>query len=419
MPAVVHLPVELLSHIVSYLGDNRDTLRALCLSNHLLHAVSYPLLFAVRDFRGLGAPYLAPLLRYLCEIRISWKADMHGGRDAQVLSRFLAPYLSAEGTPRLQKLTIRGLSTDGMTYLNTLGDIFGTFGSLTSLHLNETYHRNMRDVQLFICALPHLTHLHVNAVTWTSPEFNTCDGEEDCDLFTRPALKHLRISPVYPSCMLPLIVWLARTPSARSLQTFDIPRQARVGPDALPQFGSSVRHVLVPLSGIQPGKTMQSYVSLSSLTLYVRVDDFLTRNYERLPDVIKALPSPAELRELEIHVPYEAVINFVGILGAFSRLDDLLFCPIDPTTTDSESRVEQGHSCTTPRFDSLFELRVVLLSVSTPDPKEREGTDWATQLRMPRAAALGRLSVRFGHDERCVCIRERSFFACRYRERPI
>ncbi|KAH9855592.1 hypothetical protein C2E23DRAFT_723862 [Lenzites betulinus] len=404
MPAIVRLPLELLSHIVSYLGDDHDALRALCLSNQVLHAVSFPLLFSVRGFRRLGAPYLKPLLRHLSELRIAWKPDMHGGRDAEVLARFLAPYLSVEEIPRLQKVTIRGINVDGMSYLNTIGNTLKTLTSLTSLHLNETYHKNLRDVQLLIHALPHLTHLYMNAVTWTNPEFNTCG--EDCDLLGRPELKYLCVSPVYPSCTLPVLDWLARTPSARSLRTLDVPMQARIGPEALARFGPSVYHVLVPLSGLQPGKSMQNYVSLTKLTLYVRIDDVFTRNYERLPDLIAALPSPSKLRELEMHVPHEAAVKRARFLDPFSRLDDILFCHTDSATTELKPSVamEPDSPCTPRRFDAFVALRVVLLTVRMPDPEEREATDWAVRLHMPRAATLGRLSVQFQQDARYALV---------------
>ncbi|KAJ8494777.1 hypothetical protein ONZ51_g2123 [Trametes cubensis] len=216
MVAQVHVPIELLAHIVTYIGGDNATLRNLCLSSRALHAVSYPLLFSARDFRALGCNHLAPFLPCVHEIRISWKPDMHRNGDAGVLAKSLTPHLSAETTPRLQKLVIRGISADGMTYLNTLGDAFKSFTSLTALHLNETGHRNMRDVQVLISALPRLQHLFLNALTWISPEYNECpDGESE--FLERPALKSLRVSPVYPSCMIPLLVWLGRTPSARDL----------------------------------------------------------------------------------------------------------------------------------------------------------------------------------------------------------
>lgn len=249
MPVTARLPVELLAHITSYLGDDRTTLRSLCVSSHALHAVSYPILFSVRDFRALGTPYLKPFLVYLSELRIGWRPDMHGAKDASVLARFLAPYLSAEATPRLRKLTIRGIGADGMVYLNTLGDTLKDFSMLTTLHLNETYHRNMRDVQLLVNALPHLAHLHLNAITWANAEFNDCG--DDCEFLARPALKTLRVSPVYPNCMLPLLAWLAHTPTARTLRTLDVPFTARIGPDALSHFGPSVQHLSVPLRGLQ------------------------------------------------------------------------------------------------------------------------------------------------------------------------
>ncbi|KAI0634921.1 hypothetical protein C8Q77DRAFT_1072292 [Trametes polyzona] len=393
-----HVPVELLAHIVSFLGDDRIALRNVCLSTRALHAVSFRLLFGVRDFRALGAPYLEPFLRFLHELRISWKPDMHGGKDGQVFSRLLTPYLSSSAVPCLQKLTIRGISTDGMTFLNGLHDSFKAFDALTTLDLNETCHRNMRDVQILLCAFPRLAHLRLNAMTWTSPEFNECDDEPE--LFERPALKSLRVSPIYPACMLPLLRWLARTPSARTLSTLDVPIHARIGPDALPHFGPSVRQLSVPLRGLTPNESLTGYVTLASLTLYVRIDDLLMRSYERLPDIIETLPTPAALHELEIHIPYEAAVTLVGPLDALKRVDDILFgagprrIPVD--TKDAPRSTAHATS----RFNVFTEVRVVLLSTTAPSEETRADAAWATRLHMPRAGALGRLSVRFGRDDR-------------------
>lgn len=155
---------------------------------------------------------------------------------------------------------------------------------------------------------------------------------------------------------------------------------------------------------------MKDYTALTSLTLFVRVDDILMRSYERLPEVIATLPAPALLRELEIHVPYEAATVISGPLDCLARVDDILFGAgpaetIAKFNTDAASNGSQ----TAQRFEALAQLCVVLLTNTPLSKAKRAETDWGARLHMPRAAALGRLEVRFGRDERYVlaCVRLR------------
>ncbi|KAH9902738.1 hypothetical protein C8Q73DRAFT_671552 [Cubamyces lactineus] len=404
MVAQVHVPIELLAHIVNYLGGDNATLRNLCLSSRAFHAVSYPLLFSARDFRALGCGYLAPFLPCVHEIRISWKPDMHRNGDAGVLARSLGPHLSAETTPRLQKLVIRGIGADGMAYLNTLVDAFKGFTSLTALHLNETGHRNMRDVQVLISALPRLQHLSLNALTWISPEHNKCpDGESE--FLERPALKSLRVSPVYPSCMVPLLVWLGRTPSARTLETLEVPPSARIGPDAVPHFGPSVRHLSVPIRGLRPS-ALAKYTCLESLELYVGVDDFMMRQCARLPDLLAALPRPGALRALTLYLPFETAFSLPGSLDVFERVDDVLFghriqydgsSGVPAPAAPSSGAAGENDELQGP-FDALDEVKVVFQHTRALEERDRAEADWCQRLHMRKAGELGKMSVRFEWD---------------------
>ncbi|KAI0370962.1 hypothetical protein BV20DRAFT_943033 [Pilatotrama ljubarskyi] len=403
MPNPVRLPFELLAHIVSYLDHDHAALRNLCLASHALHAVSYPLLFAARDFRTLDRPYLQPFLPFLSELRISWKRDMHPDREVQVLTKHLAPHLSPHRTPRLRALAIRGISSDGMAYLNTLGGALKAFTALTTLSLQCTYHRDLSSVQTLLCALPHLAHLYLDTVSWVSPgsyESDRCadPASSAAEPLAGPALKSLRLSLVYPSCMLPLVAWLARTPTARSLQTLHVPAQARMGPDVLRHFGASVRGLCVPLRGLEPS-SLKNYTSLASLTLYVGVD-VLTWQYGELPELLENLPCRASLQRLEIHVPYEAVTTLGSTLDVLARVDEVLFgkCPCghNPSKTDSADPEPE----TRPGFPALAELRLVLLTSGDPDEQERADTEWGVRLHMRRADSVGRLVVRFGRGER-------------------
>ncbi|KAI0326955.1 hypothetical protein GY45DRAFT_1328311 [Cubamyces sp. BRFM 1775] len=404
MAVKVHVPIELLAHIVTYLGGDNATLRNLCLSSRALHAVSFPLLFSARDFRALGCDYLAPFLPYVHELRVSWKPDMHRNGDAEVLAKSLGPHLSPEATPRLQKLVIRGISADGMAYLNTLGDAFKGFSSLTALHLNETGHRNMRDVQVLISALPRLEHLFLNALTWISPEYNECPDGESAFL-ERPALKSLRVSPVYPSCMIPLLVWLGRTPSARTLQTLEVPSSARIGPDAVPHFGPSVHHLCTPIRGLRP-TSLDKYTCLESLELHVGIDDFMMRQYARLPDILVALPNPAALRALTLYVPFEAVFSFPGALDVFARVDDILSSHRVQLDGSSAVPTSGQPSIGTPGqvgeskggFDALDEVNIVLQHTRALEERDRAEADWCQRLNMPKTGELRKMSVRFEWD---------------------
>ncbi|OSC98262.1 hypothetical protein PYCCODRAFT_1427927 [Trametes coccinea BRFM310] len=397
-------PFELLAHIVGYIGDDNDALRNLCLSSRALHAISYPLLFALRDFRALQYAHLKPFLPYVRELRISWKPDMQRDRDAEVLARSLQPYLSSEATPRLQKLIIRGISADGMAYLNTLSPALNSFASLTSLLLNETYHRDMRDVQVLITSLPHLAHLSLNALTWISPDFNECPDSESTEFLDRPALRSLRVSPVYPSCMLPLLTWLARTPTACTLQTLEVPATARIGPDALSHFGQSVRHLSVPMRGLRP-TLFEKYTSLESLDVYVGIDDFLTQQYARLPEVVEVLPCRGTLRNLTIHIPHEATVTVGGPSDVFGRLDDILFGPAKAVNDEATP----GHEESPPfSFAMLREFKIVFQTAGMAKMQDREDTDWCERLQMWRASELGKLAIAFERDETMAYA-----FACR------
>lgn len=132
----------------------------------------------------------------------------------------------------------------------------------------------------------------------------------------------------------------------------------------------------------------------------MRIDDILMRSYERLPEVIATLPAPALLRELDIHIPYEAA---TVISGPLDSLDDILF-GAGPAETIAKFNTDDSASDAraTQRFDALTQLRVVLLTSCPLSKAECAETDWGARLHMPRAAALGRLEVRFGRDERCV-----------------
>ncbi|KAI9061093.1 hypothetical protein FKP32DRAFT_1655045 [Trametes sanguinea] len=397
--AKVCFPFELLAHIVGYIGDDNAALRNLCLSSRALHAISYPLLFAVRDFRALGYAHLKPFLPYVRELRISWKPDMHRDRDAQVLARALEPHLSSEVTPRLQKLVIRGISADGMAYFNTLSKALHSFACLTSLLLNETHHRNMRDVQVLLTSLPRLAHLSLNALTWISAEYNECADSESAEFLDRPALKSLRVSPVYPSCMLPLLVWLARTPTARTLQTLEVPPAARIGPDVLSHFGQSVRHLSVPMRGLRPA-LFEKYTALESLDVFVGIDDFLTRQYARLPEVVEALSCRETLRNLTIHVPHDATVTVGGSSDVFSRMDDILFGPVNRMDDDATAGEETSPASSS--FVMLREFKLVFQTAGAVKAQDREDVDWTQRLQMRRASERGKLSIRFERDETSV-----------------
>lgn len=149
---------------------------------------------------------------------------------------------------------------------------------------------------------------------------------------------------------------------------------------------------------------MKDYTALTSLTLFVRVDDILMRSYERLPEVIATLPAPALLRELEIHVPYEAATVISGPLDCLARVDDILF---GAGPAETIAKFNTGGARETQRFEALAQLCVVLLTSIPLSKAKRAETDWGARLHMPRAAALGRLEVRFGRDERYVLARVR------------
>lgn len=133
----------------------------------------------------------------------------------------------------------------------------------------------------------------------------------------------------------------------------------------------------------------------------MRIDDILMRSYERLPEVIATLPAPALLRELEIHIPYEAA---TVIFGPLDSVDDILFGtgPAEVIAKFHTTDDATDGAPSTQRFDALTQLRVVLLTSCPLSQAECAETDWGARLHMPRAAALGRLEVRFGRDERCV-----------------
>ncbi len=157
---------------------------------------------------------------------------------------------------------------------------------------------------------------------------------------------------------------------------------------------------------------MKGYTALTSLTLVLRIDDILTRSYGRLPEVVATLPAPALLRELEIHIPYEAATVITGPLDSLACVDDILFGagPAETIAKFETTDDKTDTARTTQRFDALGQLRVVLLTSSPLSEAERAETDWGARLHMPRAAALGRLEVRFGRDERYVLARVRSGF---------
>lgn len=148
---------------------------------------------------------------------------------------------------------------------------------------------------------------------------------------------------------------------------------------------------------------MRDYTALTSFTLFVRIDDILVRNYERLPEVIATLPAPALLRELEIHIPYEAATVTPGPLDCLEHVDDILFgAGLAETVAKFNTDDTTGAARETQRFDALAQLRVVLLTSGPLSETERTKTDWGARLHLPRAAARGRLEVRFGRDQRYV-----------------
>ncbi|KAI0640362.1 hypothetical protein C8Q79DRAFT_1015307 [Trametes meyenii] len=180
MPHLVRLPIKLFTQILAFLRNDRPTLRSLSLSTRTLHALTYPLLFTVRDFRALSHTHLRPFLIHLSELRVFWRPDMYGDRDAHVFASYLAPHLSTKSIPRLHTLALHGIGTDGMAYLNTLAPTPSAFSALTTLSLTSTYHRHMHDVQSLLSptTLPHLAHLHLHAVTWFMPDHNDCDRDD-------------------------------------------------------------------------------------------------------------------------------------------------------------------------------------------------------------------------------------------------
>ncbi|KAI0350956.1 hypothetical protein OH77DRAFT_987023 [Trametes cingulata] len=366
-------------------------------------------------------------------------------REVAILSQYLAPHLSPEKTPRLRALMVRGMSSEGTTFLNTLGDTLKGFASLTTLSLLCTCHRSMRDVQQLVCALPRLTHLYLDTVSWFSPAYDGC-GDSSEGPAEGPALKYLRVSAVYPACMLPFLAWLSRTPTARSLWSLEIPSEARMGPEVLKHFGASVRHLYVPLRGLQPGSSLNEYTSLTSLTLYVGIDD-LTWKYNELPELLETLPAPsrASLSRLELHVPYQVVSNGGAVLDVLARVDAVVFgggsgvaerpSPKPEAECESGSEAETGtrtsasgspnpsdagpllevSSLSTTRsktnFPALTEVAFIILSPSTLSEQDRADAEWSARLQLGRADRLGRLDVRFGRHEslsaraRWTCVR--------------
>ncbi|KAI0759388.1 hypothetical protein BD413DRAFT_487895 [Trametes elegans] len=384
--AALPLPVELLAHVLSFLRTDLDALRSVCLASHVLHAV----LFAVRDLRTVDRGYLKPFL----PLPISSRPDMHRDRDVHVLTRDLAPSLSPHITPRLHTLLVRGIGSSGMAYLSTLAALFKSFPSLTTLVLNETTHRDMHDVQLLISSLPHLAHLSLNALTWISPDYDD-EPDNEPDLFHRPALNSLRVSPVYPSCMLSLLSSLARTPTAHTLRTLDVPATAHIRSGALSPFGPSLRHLSVPLRTLRP-TDLARYPALQSLTLFLGRDDCHSHHPSHLPDILAALPhlshpdrAPVPLT-VTIHLPSDPTCATDRALDMLARVDKALF----------------GDASAVP------ELTLVFLCARAFDNRDGSSdaplADWRARLRMPRAAALGRLAVRVERDERSVARGARS-----------
>lgn len=243
--AHIQLPVELLEHITSFLQDDSRTLRTLSTSSRILDAVSKPHLFSTLDFRRLGCPDLRPLLCYVKELQVTWQVDMFQTSEMQLLDRLLLPNLSPEALPRLRSLVVRALGTRGTRFLSIQRKAFLPLTSLTTLTLCETYHQNLHDVQMLICALPHLKTLHFSTVSW---------GKDPDDMQLMPVplpegpdLETLYVSSTYPEKTLVLVEWLAQTPTGQSLKNLHIPFFAHNAPALVPFFGPTVRRLSIPV----------------------------------------------------------------------------------------------------------------------------------------------------------------------------
>ncbi|OJT02552.1 hypothetical protein TRAPUB_6920 [Trametes pubescens] len=257
----------------------------------------------------------------------------------------------------------------------------------TILHLNETCHLSMRDVQLLVSALPHLAHLHLNAIPRTSAGSNDCG--DDNELLAHPALKTLRVSPVYPNCM------LSRKSTAHALRILDVPFTARIDPNALPNFGLFLHRLSFAAFHLTL-VTMKDYTALTSLTLFVRINNILTRSYRRLPEVVATLPaaglrSSASSRSISRTRPPLSSPSSVtrshastNVLFGASPAEVIAKLYTDDTT---------GGARATERLYALAQLRVVLLTSNSLGEAERAEANWGVYLHMLHALHEGLLDM--------------------------
>ncbi|RPD60955.1 hypothetical protein L226DRAFT_53108 [Lentinus tigrinus ALCF2SS1-7] len=383
--AYPQLPVELLEHITSFLQDDTRALRNLSLSSRTLDAVSKPHLFATIDFRRLGCPELRPLFCHVKELQVTWQVDMFQTNEMQLLDRLLVPSLSPEALPRLQRLVVRALGTRGTRFLSMQRKAFVPLTSLTTLTLWETYHQNLRDVQMLICALPYLKTLHFSTVSWGKDlDYIPLIPEPLPD---GPHLETLYVSSTYPEKTLVLVGWLAQTPTGQSLKNLHIPFFAHNAPALVPFFGPMVQCLSVPVRRLH-ASSLARYTSLESLVLLLHKYHPGTGRWEELPIVLASLPSSGLLRSLTLQLELERLHSDEELSdavlhnGPLQEADRVLF---------PESGTDDGAT----QFANLCEVSVVVRTSFSPTKSKRDEFEGVIRRLMQRTVAHGQLVLLF------------------------
>ncbi|RDX41730.1 hypothetical protein OH76DRAFT_182249 [Lentinus brumalis] len=377
------LPFELLEHITSFLQDDTRALRSLSLSSRTLDTISKPLLFSTIEFRRLNTPDLHPLLRHVKELQVTWQVDMFQTSEMQLLDRLLLPGLSPATLPRLQSLMVRALGTRGTQFLSMQRKAFAPLTSLTTLTLRETYHQKLHDVQMLICALPHLKTFRFSTVSWGKD----LDDEEMMlkPLPDGPHLETLYVSSTYPEKTFVLVEWLAQTPTGQSLRNLHIPFFAHNAPALVPFFGPTVQCLSVPVRRLH-AFSLASYTFLASLVLFVHRYHRATGRWEELPVVLASLPSPGLLRTLTLQLELERVHSHDEISDAVLHVDALQ--KADQVLFPEDGTVET-------RFGNLCEVTVVVRTSFTMTKGKQDEFGGTVRRLMSGTTARGKLVVEF------------------------
>ena len=240
---LLSLPPELIHDMLQSLSRDVTTLRAIALTCRPLLLIAREILFAAVSYNALDENVMTQYLDCIVDLRLSHQCHIP---ISEALHR-----LQPQKLPRLKTITFLGLQFWSVAMPSSSFKALSRFTSVTELTLSGMSLLGLRHVQAFVCALPNLTALNLHRITYADPSMArrfSMPFVENSDLQIRPRLSRLAFSPDSTTRATSEIAeWLAKSPSAATLETIIVPFSTRAPYYVLSRFGPSVRHLAMPI----------------------------------------------------------------------------------------------------------------------------------------------------------------------------